>query len=90
MAAQSGAGLPTAGDTYEMTIISACVLGGTSINGGKGNVWGTLIGVLLLTTISNGLTMLGISSFWQQIIKGTILVVAVLIDAWRNGSYKKV
>lgn len=73
-----------------MTIISACVLGGTSINGGKGNVWGTLIGVLLLTTISNGLTMLGISSFWQQIIKGTILVVAVLIDAWRNGSYKKV
>ena len=89
MAAQSGAGLPTAGDTYEMTIISACVLGGTSINGGKGNVWGTLIGVLLLTTISNGLTMLGISSFWQQIIKGTILVVAVLIDAWRNGSYNK-
>lgn len=89
MAAQSGAGLPTAGDGYEMTIISACVLGGTSINGGKGNVWGTLVGVLLLTTISNGLTMLGISSFWQQIIKGTILVVAVLIDAWRNGSYKK-
>lgn len=90
MAAQSGAGLPAAGDTYEMTIISACVLGGTSINGGKGNVWGTLVGVLLLTTISNGLTMLGISSFWQQIIKGTILVAAVLIDAWRSGSYKKV
>lgn len=90
MAAQSGAGLPTAGDTYEMTIISACVLGGTSINGGKGNVWGTLVGVLLLTTISNGLTMLGISSFWQQIIKGTILLAAVLIDAWRGGSYKKV
>lgn len=89
MAAQSGAGLPTAGDTYEMTIISACVLGGTSINGGKGNVWGTLIGVLLLTTISNGLTMLGISSFWQNIIKGTILITAVLIDAWRSGSYKK-
>ena len=90
MAAQSGAGLPTAGDTYEMTIISACVLGGTSINGGKGNVWGTLVGVLLLTTISNGLTMLSISSFWQQIIKGTILLAAVLIDAWRGGSYKKV
>lgn len=90
MAAQSGAGLPAAGDTYEMTIISACVLGGTSINGGKGNVWGTLVGVLLLTTISNGLTMFGISSFWQQIIKGTILVAAVLIDAWRSGSYKKV
>lgn len=90
MAAQSGAGLPTAGDTYEMSIISGCVLGGTSINGGKGNVWGTLVGILLLTTISNGLTMLGISSFWQQIIKGTILLAAVLIDAWRGGSYKKV
>ncbi len=73
-----------------MTIISACVLGGTSINGGKGNVWGTLVGVLLLTSISNGLTMLGISSFWQQIIKGAILLAAVLIDAWRGGSYKKV
>ncbi len=90
MAAQSGAGLPTAGDGYEMTIISACVLGGTSINGGKGNVWGTLVGVLLLTSISNGLTMLGISSFWQQIIKGVILLAAALIDAWRGGSYKKV
>ncbi len=89
MAAQSGAGLPTAGTSYEMTIISACVLGGTSINGGKGNVWGTLIGVLLLTSISNGLTMLGISSFWQEIIKGTILIAAVLIDAWRSGKYKK-
>lgn len=89
MAAQSGAGLPTAGDGYEMTIISACVLGGTSLNGGKGSVWGTLIGVLLLTTISNGLTMLGISSFWQLIIKGIILLGAVLIDSWRSGSLIK-
>ena len=81
---------PTAGNGYEMTIISACVLGGTSINGGKGSIWGTFLGVVLLTTINNGLTMLSVNSFWQEIIKGSILLAAVLLDAWRNGSYKKV
>lgn len=90
MAAQAGGGIPTAGNGYEMTIISACVLGGTSINGGKGSIWGTFLGVVLLTTINNGLTMLSVNSFWQEIIKGSILLAAVLLDAWRNGSYKKV
>ncbi|HHU50110.1 MAG TPA: ABC transporter permease [Clostridiales bacterium] len=89
MAAQTGAGLPTAGTGYEMTIISACILGGTSLSGGKGSLWGSLIGVLMLTTISNGLTMLGIQTFWQQIIKGCILLAAVFIDVLRSGAYKK-
>ena len=89
MAAQTGAGLPTAGTSYEMTIISACILGGTSLNGGKGSLWGSLFGVLMLTTISNGLTMLEVQTFWQQIIKGCILLAAVFIDVLRSGTYKK-
>ena len=89
MASQSGAGLPIAGDGYEMTIISACILGGTSLNGGKGSIWGTFIGVLMLTTIANGLTMLAVPTFWQQIIKGLILLLSVMIDVIRSGSLKK-
>jgi len=89
MAAQTGAGLPTAGDGYEMTIIAACILGGTSLYGGKGSVWGSFIGVLMLTTISTGLTMLAVPTFWQQIIKGVILLLAVFIDVIRSGGLKK-
>jgi len=90
MAAQSGAGLPIAGEGYEMTIISACILGGTSLSGGKGSIWGTFIGVIMLTTISNGLTMLAVPTFWQHIIKGVILLISVLIDSIRSGALKKI
>ncbi|MCG8402843.1 MAG: ABC transporter permease [Firmicutes bacterium] len=89
MAAQSGAGLPIAGEGYEMTVISACILGGTSLSGGKGSIVGTFLGILMLTTISNGLTMLTVPTFWQQIIKGVILLISVLIDVIRSGGYKK-
>lgn len=89
MAAQSGAGLPIAGEGYEMTVISACILGGTSLSGGKGSIVGTFLGILMLTTISNGLTMLAVPTFWQQIIKGVILLISVLIDVIRSGGYKK-
>lgn len=89
MASQSGAGLPIAGTGYEMTIISACILGGTSLTGGKGSIWGTFIGVLMLTTITNGLTMLAVPSFVQLVIKGFILLMSVLIDVIRTGALKK-
>jgi ribose/xylose/arabinose/galactoside ABC-type transport system permease subunit len=89
MAAQAGSGLPTAGEGYEMTVISACILGGTSLNGGKGSVWGAFLGALMLTTITNGLTMMAVPTFYQQIIKGAILLLAVFIDVLRSGGYKK-
>ena len=89
MSSQAGAGLPIAGEGYEMTIISACILGGTSLSGGKGSIWGTFIGVIMLTTIANGLTMLAVPTFWQHIIKGLILLVSVLIDSIRSGALKK-
>ncbi|MBY8909934.1 ABC transporter permease [Salinicoccus roseus] len=71
---------PTAGETYELDAIAAVVLGGTSLMGGKGRIIGTLIGVLIIGVLNNGLNLIGVSSFYQQIIKGLVIVVAVLID----------
>ena len=56
------------------------VLGGTSLTGGKGRIIGTLIGVLIIGVINNGLNLLGVSSFYQQVVKGIVILVAVLID----------
>lgn len=71
---------PTAGETYELDAIAAVVLGGTSLMGGKGRIAGTLIGVLIIGVLNNGLNLIGVSSFYQQIIKGLVIVIAVLID----------
>ncbi|MGX6962393.1 ABC transporter permease [Vagococcus xieshaowenii] len=71
---------PTAGQAFEMDAIAAVVLGGTSLSGGKGRLVGTLIGALIIGTINNGLNLLGVSSFYQQIVKGLVIIVAVLLD----------
>ncbi|MGY3746522.1 ABC transporter permease [Vagococcus salmoninarum] len=71
---------PTAGQAYEMDAIAAVVLGGTSLSGGKGRIFGTLIGALIIGTINNGLNLLGVSSFYQQIVKGIVIIIAVLLD----------
>ena len=68
---------PTLGDGLEMDAIAAVVLGGTSLFGGRGYILGTIIGTLFLTVLSNGLNILEINSFWQQFLKGIILIVAV-------------
>ncbi|WP_430536254.1 ribose ABC transporter permease [Listeria rocourtiae] len=75
---------PTAGVSYEMDAIAAVVLGGTSLSGGKGRLFGTLIGALIIGTINNGLNLLGISSFYQQIVKGLVIIIAVLLDRRQN------
>ncbi|MDO4662509.1 MAG: ribose ABC transporter permease [Tissierellia bacterium] len=75
---------PQAGVSYEMDAIAAVVLGGTSMTGGKGSLTGTLIGVLILGVLNNGLNLLGVSSFYQQIVKGIVILLAVLIDRKRN------
>ncbi len=75
---------PTAGQSYEMDAIAAVVLGGTSLSGGKGRLFGTLIGALIIGTINNGLNLLGVSSFYQQIVKGFVIIVAVLLDRKKN------
>ena len=73
-------GQPNAAESYEMDAITACVIGGVSMSGGVGKAWGVVVGSLLITVISNGLDVMGVSSHWQRIVKGIIIVVAVLID----------
>lgn len=71
---------PTAGTSYELDAIAAVVIGGTSLAGGRGRIAGTLVGALIIGVISNGLNLLNVSSFYQQIVKGGIILVAVLFD----------
>ena len=67
-------------ESYEMDAITACVVGGVSMSGGVGKPWGVVVGCLLITVIANGLDIMGVSSHWQKIVKGAIIVLAVLID----------
>lgn len=71
---------PTAGTSYEMDAIASVVLGGTSLSGGRGRIFGTLVGALIIGTLNNGLNLLGVSSFYQQVVKGIVIIIAVLID----------
>lgn len=78
--AQLGAALPTAAQNTNFTAISACVLGGVSLTGGKGSLVGAVVGAILLETLSNGMNMIGVSSFWQDVITGLVLIFAVGLD----------
>lgn len=69
-----------AGTGFEMDAIAAVVLGGTSLAGGRGRIFGTLIGALIIGTLNNGMNLIGISSFYQQIVKGIVIIIAVLLD----------
>jgi rhamnose transport system permease protein len=79
-AAQYGTVDSTAGTGYELTVITAVVVGGVAIFGGSGSVTGAALGALLLATINSALYVLGISSFWDQAIAGLLLIVAITID----------
>ncbi|MCI8597109.1 MAG: ribose ABC transporter permease [Lachnospiraceae bacterium] len=78
--ARLGSGQPSAGQNFEMDCITAAVVGGTSMSGGRGKILGTVVGVLLLTVLTNGMTLVGINTYWQQVFKGVIIVVSVLAD----------
>lgn len=71
---------PTAGVSYELDAIAAVVLGGTSLSGGKGWIVGTLIGAMIIGFLDNGLNLLNVSSFYQQVVKGGVILIAVLLD----------
>ncbi|CAM3829668.1 ABC transporter permease subunit [Mesobacillus thioparans] len=71
---------PTAGVSYELDAIAAVVLGGTSLSGGKGWIVGTLVGALIIGVLNNGLNLLNVSSFYQQVVKGGVILLAVLLD----------
>lgn len=80
IASQLEAAHPATGETFELNAIAAVVLGGTSLMGGRGSIAGSLIGAFVIGVLADGLVMLGVSEFWQMVIKGTVIVLAVAID----------
>lgn len=80
MAGRLGSGQPSIGVGFEMDVITAIVLGGVSINGGSGNIIGVFIGTLIMGILSNGMLMIGLSDYWQWVVKGLVLVAAVSIS----------
>ncbi|MCA3441027.1 MAG: ABC transporter permease [Rhodobacter sp.] len=84
LAARTGSALPQAGIAYELDAIAAVVIGGTSLAGGVGRVTGTLIGALLISVVNNGLDLMGVESYYQQVIKGVLIVAAVMLDQARH------
>lgn len=75
---------PALGMGYELDAIAAAVIGGTSFAGGIGTVWGTVIGALIIGVMNNGLDLLNVSPFYQQVVKGVIIIVAIIIDERKN------
>jgi inositol transport system permease protein len=84
LAARITTGQPNAGVGYELDAIAAVVIGGTSLSGGTGGVGGAILGALLIGVINNGLDLLDVSSYYQQVVKGIIIVGAVWLDRSKN------
>lgn len=78
-----GSAQPTLGQGYELDAIASVALGGTSMNGGRGRIWGTFVGVLIIAVLNNGLNILGVSSYYQDVVKGVVILIAVLSDRKR-------
>lgn len=84
LASRMYSGQPTAGTGAEMDAIAAVVVGGTSMSGGSGKIGGTIIGALIIGFLNNGLNLMNVNSFWQYVVKGTVILLAVFIDFLRN------
>ena len=85
MASRLNSAQPTAGAGFELDAIAAVVLGGTSLSGGVGTIGGTLIGAMIIGVLDNGLNLLNVSSFYQQVAKGAVILLAVYVDRKRKG-----
>jgi erythritol transport system permease protein len=86
IAAELGASHPATGETFELNAIAAVVLGGTSLMGGRGTIGGTLVGAFVIGILADGLVLLGVSEFWQMVIKGLVIVLAVILDQFQTRS----
>ncbi|MCC6947289.1 MAG: ABC transporter permease [Bradyrhizobiaceae bacterium] len=82
---QAATAVPAAGIGYELLVVTAVLLGGTSLHGGEGRIAGTLLGVIIIGVLSNGMTLIGINSYYQIIAHGTLLLLAVALDRLRQG-----
>jgi len=88
-ASRLNSGQPTAGTGFELLVISAVILGGVSMTGGRGTLFGVILGVLILSVLSNGLVLLNVSSFFQEIARGLVIIIAVFMDEKRKQSMNK-
>ncbi len=77
---------PNAGTGYELDSIAAVVIGGTSLSGGRGSIWGTVLGCLIIGVLNSGLVLLNVSPFWQQVVKGVVILLAVAIDRLKSST----
>jgi ribose transport system permease protein len=84
MTARLGVAAPTAGTAYELDVIAAAVVGGTSLMGGEGTILGALIGALIMGVLRNGLVLTGVSAYWLQAVQGFVIVVAIMLDQLRK------
>ena len=75
-------GPPNLGQGYELDAIAAVVIGGASLMGGRGTIWGTVLGLFIIQTLNNGLDILVVPAYWQDVIKGVLIVAAVAVDVW--------
>ena len=77
-------GAPNLGSGYELDAIAAVVIGGASLMGGRGSIWGTALGLLLIQTLNNGFDLLVVPAYWQNVMKGILIVAAVAVDVWAS------
>ena len=89
LASRMASAQPTAGTGFEMIVIASVILGGVSLAGGTGTIAGALIGMMILGVLQNGLTLLDVSSFWQDITRGLVIILAVFVDGARKESIAK-
>jgi erythritol transport system permease protein len=90
IASQLVAAHPMTGETFELNAIAAAVLGGTSMSGGRGKIGGTVIGAFVIGILSDGLVMMGVSAFWQTVIKGVVIIAAVVVDQFQQRMQQKI
>ncbi|YBV94906.1 ABC transporter permease (plasmid) [Phyllobacteriaceae bacterium JZ32] len=81
---------PATGETFELNAIAAAVLGGTSMSGGRGRIGGTIVGAFVIGILSDGLVMMGVSSFWQIVIKGLVIIAAVVVDQFQRRMQQRI
>ena len=84
MTARLGVAAPTAAQAYELDVIAAVVVGGTSLMGGEGTILGVLIGAAIMQVLRNGLVLVGVSAYWLQAVQGLVIVVAIMLDQLRK------
>ncbi len=84
MTARLGVAAPTAAQGYELDVIAAAVVGGTSLSGGEGSILGVLIGAAVMQVLRTGLVLIGVEAYWLQAVQGFVIVVAIMLDQWRK------